>query len=357
MSVNFESDLASIGYMKKVWPHEDKITLISLARNYDVLWNTAYPFYRELTQRKKALEEIKELLENKYCVEDINSQWRNLKDVFYKKKALTEKRAKGDDTPKEPAWRYYEPLKYLLECEEERKNIMRKRSQCNIQLQQLEEMRRKRKQQLMMERTWQAQMKNHSAHQFDNLEDFDNVYGDYIKELEQNFEVKPSAAKSCNLDLNLDHFSRTSINLDSPELMSSFHDSRIDKEIKKEMDEVDIPLDNTTDKSRRINDGEQDSDFTEYSVRNSMERTYNDDRELCHRYNADHNIEEKNGPTAIGSTTDALLAVVNAASSSHTGNYVESALLDLHQQSPCLARQLVQSIYQTVAEHQAQLIE
>lgn len=57
----------SSSYLKKNWSHEDKITLISLARNYDVLWNTAYPFYRELTQRKRALEEIKDLMENKYC--------------------------------------------------------------------------------------------------------------------------------------------------------------------------------------------------------------------------------------------------------------------------------------------------
>lgn len=59
------------------------------------------------------------------------------------------------------------------------------------------------------------------------------------------------------MDLNLDHFARTSINLDSPELMSSFHDSRMDKEIKKEMDDVDISLDDSAANVRRINDGEQ----------------------------------------------------------------------------------------------------
>lgn len=52
--------------LRKPWTHEDKMKLIELAEKYDVLWNTTYPFYRELTQRKKALEEIKEALENRH---------------------------------------------------------------------------------------------------------------------------------------------------------------------------------------------------------------------------------------------------------------------------------------------------
>lgn len=51
---------------RKPWTHEDKIKLIELAKKNDVLWNTTYPFYRELTQRKKALKEIKEALDNRH---------------------------------------------------------------------------------------------------------------------------------------------------------------------------------------------------------------------------------------------------------------------------------------------------
>lgn len=60
-------------------------------------------------------------------VEDINSQWRNLKDVFYKKKGMMENRRAKGEVVGEPLWRYYQPLKFLLACEEERKNILRKR--------------------------------------------------------------------------------------------------------------------------------------------------------------------------------------------------------------------------------------
>lgn len=67
------------------------------------------------------------LLNLNYLVEDINSQWRNLKDVFYKKQSLMEQKEAVGENPGEPVWRYYQPLKFLLSCEEERKNILRKR--------------------------------------------------------------------------------------------------------------------------------------------------------------------------------------------------------------------------------------
>lgn len=52
--------------IKKPWSHEDKMTLITMAEKYDVLWNSSYPFYRELTQRKKALEDIKQHLSDSH---------------------------------------------------------------------------------------------------------------------------------------------------------------------------------------------------------------------------------------------------------------------------------------------------
>lgn len=49
--------------------------------------------------------------------------------------------------------------------------------------------------------------------------------------MDRNLTENNQTDKSCNLDLNLDHYARNSFNLDSPDLFS-----RTSKEIKKEMD-------------------------------------------------------------------------------------------------------------------------
>lgn len=53
--------------VKPYWTNEDKLKLIALAQERPVLWNTYYPYYRELNQRRTALEEIKNALGDKFC--------------------------------------------------------------------------------------------------------------------------------------------------------------------------------------------------------------------------------------------------------------------------------------------------
>lgn len=53
--------------MRRCWTSEDKLKLIYLAEKHNVLWDTSYPFYRELTRRKKALDHIRQSFDDKYC--------------------------------------------------------------------------------------------------------------------------------------------------------------------------------------------------------------------------------------------------------------------------------------------------
>lgn len=53
--------------MRRCWNNEDKLKLIYLAEKHKVLWDTSFVYYRELTRRKKALDEIRQEFEDKYC--------------------------------------------------------------------------------------------------------------------------------------------------------------------------------------------------------------------------------------------------------------------------------------------------
>lgn len=53
--------------MRRCWNNEDKLKLIYLAEKHNVLWDTSYVYYRELTRRKKALDEIRQQFDDKYC--------------------------------------------------------------------------------------------------------------------------------------------------------------------------------------------------------------------------------------------------------------------------------------------------
>jgi len=53
--------------IRPYWTHEDKLVLIVMAHERPVLWNTYYPYYRELNQRKTALEEIRIALGDRFC--------------------------------------------------------------------------------------------------------------------------------------------------------------------------------------------------------------------------------------------------------------------------------------------------
>uniref|UniRef100_A0A915E9N1 MADF domain-containing protein n=1 Tax=Ditylenchus dipsaci TaxID=166011 RepID=A0A915E9N1_9BILA len=446
LNVTEHSEMVQPPLMKRNWVHEDKMALITMAEKYDVLWNTAYPFYRELNQRKSALADIKEHLNNKFCTDEINAQWRNLKDVFYKKKAIIEQKMQTGELPKEPVWRYYQPLKFLLKCEEQRKDLMRKRHTGNFQIEQLEQLRLKRKRQLLNQslacQTMISPPTIHIVHLL--LKDFD----DYEK-LNIVHQQASSSDRSLNCNLDLEHnFQRKSTNLDMDQLRLPLNSQQIvATAVKQELNDDSSLYIDEDEKLLGVDRKDQDLDCSEYDstdLANHADGFDEDDDEDDDRLECER---DKIVPTSM-STTDTLLAAVTAASSSirsppkrmrHSrdpsitttstniglrpplgrkqplmiktngannlkkfeascssspspklvtgtnatvtasqsknmkegkeesekdaskfkffGNYVESALLDLNQQSPSIARLLVQSIYQTIADHQSQLTD
>lgn len=52
-----------------------------------------------------------------FLVKEVNAQWRNLKDVFHKNKHNMLKLAKSGQPLRDPTWKFYQPLKFLLKAE------------------------------------------------------------------------------------------------------------------------------------------------------------------------------------------------------------------------------------------------
>jgi len=82
-------------------------------------------------QRKRILENIRREFDDFYTIEEISSQWRNLKDVFYRRQQDFQDRHSLDENVPQASWTYYEPLKFLLQHYDARKTEISQRKFLN----------------------------------------------------------------------------------------------------------------------------------------------------------------------------------------------------------------------------------
>ena len=369
--------------MRRCWNNEDKLKLIYLAEKHNVLWDTSYVYYRELTRRKKALDEIRQQFDDKYCVTDINSQWRNLKDVFYKKKASYEQMAELGEHPEEPIWRFYEPLKFLLRCDDVRKRNLRKRYTGIIEMAELHELRMRSKQMIMQANARRQQ--NIFTNRQTSLDVFGSEGG---RDQEDKFNnsrllIFPSSTKNSfspsnriltttseavNSSINSGKTVNSSITSpaiklgpkiggegerirnynirfgDSPLLLENggedFNSSLVKQEPIEENEQPHSPVDIKPDKNKLDENLNNKAKFTQPTSKNVE-------------------IPEKEGGQEINlnSSNNAFRDTTNENKFKFFGKYVETALLDIHHQNPHLARKLVENLYGIVGNYQNMLNE
>ncbi|CAI2298287.1 unnamed protein product [Caenorhabditis sp. 36 PRJEB53466] len=108
-----------------LWTDPSRQCLINCIRNRPVIWDKNYTGesnYRSIKNNsfREVTDEMNSLFQMsvKFTVEDVRSQWKNLKDTFVRKLRWVHEGKYVEDASKEPTWKFYRMLTFLDDKEE-----------------------------------------------------------------------------------------------------------------------------------------------------------------------------------------------------------------------------------------------
>ncbi|KAI3415881.1 hypothetical protein GPALN_005447 [Globodera pallida] len=98
------------------WNADQRAQLIQLVKQFDIIWLPvgATDKSKISISRRAAFEQIRQhFLDDGFTVDDLASQWRNLKDIFYKRFKEMNRRIQIGESNVKPPWRFFEALSFL----------------------------------------------------------------------------------------------------------------------------------------------------------------------------------------------------------------------------------------------------
>uniref|UniRef100_A0A915N6C7 MADF domain-containing protein n=1 Tax=Meloidogyne javanica TaxID=6303 RepID=A0A915N6C7_MELJA len=99
------------------WSREQRSRLIAAVKNHEILWRTSQNNRNHQQLMREALEVVHQQFEGDgFTFDEVKQQWRNLKDIFYKRYEVSLKRAQSGEQPNKvkPCWAHFDELKFLL---------------------------------------------------------------------------------------------------------------------------------------------------------------------------------------------------------------------------------------------------
>ncbi|CAK5019360.1 unnamed protein product [Meloidogyne enterolobii] len=99
------------------WSREQRSRLIAAVKNHEILWRTSQNNRNHQQLMREALEIVHHQFEGDgFTFDEVKQQWRNLKDIFYKRYEVSLKRAQSGEQPNKvkPCWAHFDELKFLL---------------------------------------------------------------------------------------------------------------------------------------------------------------------------------------------------------------------------------------------------
>uniref|UniRef100_A0A915MSN7 MADF domain-containing protein n=1 Tax=Meloidogyne javanica TaxID=6303 RepID=A0A915MSN7_MELJA len=99
------------------WSREQRSRLIAAVKNHEILWRTSQNNRNHQQLMREALEIVHQQFEGDgFTFDEVKQQWRNLKDIFYKRYEVSLKRAQSGEQPNKvkPCWAHFDELKFLL---------------------------------------------------------------------------------------------------------------------------------------------------------------------------------------------------------------------------------------------------
>uniref|UniRef100_A0A1I8BAT7 MADF domain-containing protein n=1 Tax=Meloidogyne hapla TaxID=6305 RepID=A0A1I8BAT7_MELHA len=99
------------------WSREQRSRLITAVKEHEILWRTSQNNRNHQHLMREALEVVHRQFESDgFTFDEVKQQWRNLKDIFYKRYEVSLKRAQSGEQPSRvrPCWAHFDELKFLL---------------------------------------------------------------------------------------------------------------------------------------------------------------------------------------------------------------------------------------------------
>ncbi len=107
----------------KLWSHDELVKLISLYENNTILWDINEKEYKNRVKKDSILKDIAE--EFSAEISEVSRRLHNLRTQFFneRRKEETKKSGQGSMQNYTSKWRYYDPLKFLIESTKLRPGI------------------------------------------------------------------------------------------------------------------------------------------------------------------------------------------------------------------------------------------